>query len=287
MNGNDDMYEDFKKLSRLDRRYVVFVEDDRWQEVVGRVADRENGMLSNDIRKMLNLAARYPMMAFLSSSVALIMVAGAIVAVINRRYSATKVNILPSSLSNKYKLPPAGAELRHVYVLDPVRDDVYHSFEEFHKYVLRYKHKEYYEMLVGLGAIKITERYITGEGMELGLGVKVVSESSKEEGSGKIEGNRKTNARREIITTFGRRGVPPKEPTGLKWYSYEPSWQECVHSRVHGHCTKLTTKFDYTSDYGVTASMRGSFKDVGFKVGTTFKRYESVVAEVEIIFEEV
>lgn len=90
----------------------------------------------------------------------------------------------------------------------------------------------------------------------------------------------------ESTIVMSKRNTEPSIPDDLLWYEYEPSWKEYAEARIVGRCKRRNMKFDYTSDYGVTASVKAEFKDLGLDVGTSFKRYETTIHDVDVVFED-
>ena len=45
----------------------------------------------------------------------------------------------------------------------------------------------------------------------------------------------------------------PEIPSGLVWYSHEPSWQMVTEGRMHRGLTDFALKVESTDDYGINA----------------------------------
>lgn len=286
MKGNEELLREFMAMSKLDRRYIVFISDDEYKKVVDGSTDRQNGTIADGILSLIVKTPWYYKLPLVSSAVTLSLLAGVVILAINKsKQSKIKIAYLPSSLSDHFILPPAGASSHHVYVMDPVRHNAYHSFDAFHKYVFEYKHMEFYKLLISLGAVRITEKRLKGWGVEIG-GDLDASYGADAKVTGKYTSSDKKEKSEESTIIMRKRETEPRIPDDLLWYEYEPSWKEYAEARIVGRCKQRNMKFDYSSDYGVTASVKAEFKDLGLDVGTSFKRYETTIHDVDVVFED-
>lgn len=275
MSLPEHIFENFIKMSRLDRKYIVFVKDEEYEKQLKKEQD--------SIARSLLDSPWYSFLHFMNPVATAVVMTGIIVLSI-RSWNRRKLNLvyLPSSVADKFVLPPAESSLNHVYVLDPVIELGYHSFDAYHKYVFERKHMELFRLLVSLGAVKIHEHHIQGWSVEIGAEVGV---KAKTQQKSTADYQSKSESMKSVDYAFEKREQEPSIPADLIWYSHEPKWQEYADARINGKCKAMKMQFDYTTDYGVTTKVKKEFKGVGLDVGTSFHRFEKTIWALDVEYD--
>lgn len=172
-----------------------------------------------------------------------------------------------------------------VYAEHPAAPNYFLRFAEFHEKLLEEKRHEFLQLLISLGAKKISwvdknQQDKSGEasaGLDdpttiTDVGVQI---STKQASSSalKIEGEF------DLPTYF------PKAPEDLKWLNRESSWKTVEHGRTQGNWMKTyKVSFTYAQDFGITSELDAKLKGFGLNIGGNFSSMRTIEQEYEVEF---
>ncbi len=134
-----------------------------------------------------------------------------------------------------------------VYVLHPLRDNVYIDINYYDNLIIEEKQKELLKLIECLGAKKVkleervTNKHRTKQHTKNEVGVEAKYGPSKVSGSGseeeKIDITKNTDKIFHNYQEFPP-GAKPYIPDGLIWYDYEPRWEDIAKRRLNGGIKK-------------------------------------------------
>jgi hypothetical protein len=169
-----------------------------------------------------------------------------------------------------------------VYVGHPAIHRIYYPAAEFHRRVFEHKFCEAVDLLMNLGASKLTVEHQSGFGREHAAELDVPL-TPKERLGGKVSRTLSRQSHVLFDATFPG-SVTPALPEHMVWFDTERTWQTLARARlVHGTASfALTVR--YENDYGVTRDLKASIEGVKLQVGGKFHEQQDTVWRISAEF---
>jgi hypothetical protein len=178
--------------------------------------------------------------------------------------------------AKQLSLPPGHPFHGMVYAGHPGVPKIYYPLAEFHQRVFEHKFNEAIDLVMALGASRVTVEREEGFGRNEVKDVAVAFNSSapsgatrggftpKRQGSGKV-----ANAEHLFEATFPGSDKPGM-PKGMVWWSSERSWQTLARARIRHGTAEFSLTLRYENDYGVNEESRGQIEAAGLDIGGRF-----------------
>ena len=192
------------------------------------------------------------------------------------------VPILPvtSHQASAVKLPIGHPRVGVIYVCDPADPQRYWPAAEFHRRVFEHKFAEAARLLMALGACSMQVRSERGWRGEMAAGMLapirgVLSRSARASATAERSSEMLLEASLEPTGA-------PEIPSGLIWYSHEPSWQMVAEGRMHRGLTDFALKVESTDDYGINADFEVKARRVKLlQLGGEFTAHKATTWVIE------
>jgi hypothetical protein len=236
---------DLLEIAQAERQQIAVVPDSVFEQVPAPVIDGSTGAvgrISYGVRRRLP-----PQMP------------GSVNRSVDARLQAVNelreegVPILPvtSHQASALQLPIGHPRIGLIYVCDPADPRRYWPAAEFHRRVFEHKFAEAARLLMALGACSMQVRSERGWSGEMAAGMLapirgVLSRSAKASATAERSSEMLLEASLEP-------SGPPEIPSGLVWYSQEPSWRMVAEGRMHRGLHDFALRVDSNEDYGLNA----------------------------------
>jgi hypothetical protein len=176
------------------------------------------------------------------------------------------------------QLPPGHPQDGLLYVGHPTVPAIYHPAAEFHQRVFEHKFCEAVDLLMALGASKITvkrqEGYTREDARKMDLPL-----TPTESFGGWFKRSRARDSEILFFATFP--GSSPQLPEGLVWFPWERTWQTVARARTEHHTEEFSLVVSYTENYGVDAGLKAKAAGVGLSVGGEFQEQKDTVWQMD------
>jgi hypothetical protein len=168
--------------------------------------------------------------------------------------------IAPCLLENiGWTFPLGHPQLEAVYVIHPLRDDVYVPIEDFHHRIFQERFRELQRLLSALGASEI--QIHSGEGLASEMFYSEVGSVGGKDGlitggslDGELDTEHKKISKSSRSVSFSLKLAPNTVtgvPTDLQWFKHEPTWQAIADEVMQGRVREYSIEFKYSDDYAV------------------------------------
>ena len=262
------------EIAQADRQQIVVVPNEVFQQLPTPLADASGsrlGRLSYGVRE--RLPARVPGSASRT-------VDGRMQAVRELREDGVPILPVTSHQASALQLPIGHPRIGVIYVCDPAEPRRYWPAAEFHRRVFEHKFAEAARLLMALGACSMqvrSERGWRGE-MAAGMLAPIRGVLSR---TGRASATAERSSEMLLEASLEPTG-PPEIPSGLVWYSHEPSWQMVAEGRMHRGLTDFALKVESTDDYGINADFEVKAKRVKlFQLGGEFTAHKATTWVIE------
>jgi hypothetical protein len=168
-----------------------------------------------------------------------------------------------------------------VFAGHPLEKTTYFPIADFHRALFEDKFCEIIDILIDLGANKITVKHVVGWGQDISGKIAIGIPDS----SAKVESGTKNKEQSEILYEAELSGGPPSVVIeNLKWYPNERAWQQVVKARTKKGLRNFRLNLLYQQDFGVNASLNVEVQKVGLEVGGEFQSHRSTIWEIQGTF---
>ena len=191
-----------------------------------------------------------------------------------QRARANGVDALQIKVSEAQHLhfPPAHPRINVLYVAHPGEPNVYYTVASFHRVAFEHKFAEAVNLLMSLGANKITVEHVSGWDRKFASTISVPlpsGPSSTSVGLGS-EGSSKL-----LFEACLPNNKSKLLPTGLVWYPHEPTWKSIANGRLIHGLNEFSLTVNYQDDFGVNAGLKVVASKAGLDLGGSFENHES------------
>ncbi len=273
VNANDDDFR-FLNLSYSDRQLIVVMND----EVVKASRDAEKQAAESgkgvDWAKIGELAVRTLLggPGLLLAEVTM----EAIRAWSRAKESGIQILQIGQTESKSINFPVGHPRQGLLYIGHPAVPNVYYTTAEFHRITFEHKFCEAINLLMSLGATRITVEHISGWSKDFSSRISVpLSEVGVSAGAEAGFDSQSTSQLLYEATLVGTHD--PKVPDNLTWYPHEPTWQSIAKGRIDFGLQDFSLSVCYEDDYGVNAGLKVAVQKVGLELGGKFEDHQSTV----------
>ena len=163
-----------------------------------------------------------------------------------------------------------------LYIGHPAEPNVYYTIAEFHRITFEHKFCEATNLLMSLGATKISVEHVSGWSKDFSTRLSVPLGSAGD--SIGAEAGSESKSKSQLLyeaTLIGTR--EPKLPEHLVWYPHEPTWQSVAKGRIDFGLKDFSLSVCYEDDYGVNAGLKVAVQKAGLELGGKFEDHQSTV----------
>ncbi|MFP2907995.1 hypothetical protein ACLESD_23685 [Pyxidicoccus sp. 3LFB2] len=164
----------------------------------------------------------------------------------------------------KWRFPLGHPESESLYVIHPLRSDLYVPIEDFHHRMFFDRYAELQRLLAALGATHIEIHASEGVAQELLESQTVSGKVSDGILTGAtMSGARATSSETErtrsrgLVLSLKLAPHPqPHIPTDLVWYHHEPTWQAIAREALQGRVREYAVDIRYAEDFSVNEKLK-------------------------------
>lgn len=177
---------------------------------------------------------------------------------------------IKNSEAQELYFPPAHPRVGVLYVAHPGEPNVYYTVASFHRVAFEHKFAEAIDLLMSLGATKITVEHVSGWDSKFASTLSVSLPSAPSSASAGSNSRSNTTLLFEASLPENKsRFLPPN----LVWYPHEPTWKSIANGRlVHG-LNEFSLTVNYQDDFGVNAGLKGVATKAGLDLGGSFENH--------------
>lgn len=194
--------------------------------------------------------------------------------------------LVTSSQAQRLNFPYDHPRKNVIYVADPGVGGNYYPIADFHRILFDAKVAEAVRLLSCLAATEFSVEYIKGFDRSASVNVSAFPPKGAGidvGGTGKSTDNTKSEAK-AAMKLFPT--APAHIPSDLRWFRSEPLWQEVARLRLESGLRTFNLDLSYTDDFGIDASLKAKFAEVGFGLGGTFTEYRETQWKISGTFAE-
>jgi hypothetical protein len=180
------------------------------------------------------------------------------------------------------ELPPGHPQDRLLYIGHPTVPAIYYPAAEFHQRVFEHKFCEAVDLLMALGALKITVRRQEGYNREDARKMDLPLTPTESLG-GRIKRSTRRGSEILFLATFPG-STSPEQPADLVWLPSERTWQSVVRARTKHFTDSFSLVVSYTENYGVDAGLKAKAAGLGLSLGGEFQEQKDTVWQMDAEF---
>lgn len=192
------------------------------------------------------------------------------------RQSGIQILQVGKTESKIINFPPGHPREGLLYIGHPADPNVYYTTAEFHRITFEHKFCEAINLLMSLGATKISVEHVSGWSKDFSSRLSVpLSEVGVSVGAEAGFDSQSTSQLLYEATLSGTK--EPKLPENLAWYPHEPTWQSIAKGRIDYGLKDFSLSVCYEDDYGVNAGLKVAVQKAGLELGGKFEDHQSTV----------
>jgi hypothetical protein len=192
------------------------------------------------------------------------------------RASGVQVLQIKKSEASDLSFPPGHPREGVLYIGHPAMPTVYYTTAAFHRVTFEHKFAEAIDLLMHLGASKITVEHIHGWSREFSARLSVPLAHAASSAKAEAASKRRTGAKLLYEATLSPTGEP-KLPENLVWYPHEHTWQSVAKGRLQFGLREFSLTVSYEDDFGVNAGLKANVQKAGLELGGQFENHESTI----------
>jgi len=178
--------------------------------------------------------------------------------------------------SKTINFPPGHPREGCLYIGHPAEPKIYYTTAEFHRITFEHKFSEAINLLMSLGATKISVEHVSGLSKDLSSKLSIpLSDVGVSVGAEAGFDSKSTSQLLYEATLSGTQ--KPKLPKNLSWYPYEPTWQSIAKGRIGFGLKGFSLSVCYEDDFGVNAGLKVAVEKAGLELGGKFEDHQSTV----------
>jgi hypothetical protein len=189
-----------------------------------------------------------------------------------QRARANGIDALQIKMSEAQQLcfPPAHPRVGVLYVAHPGEPNVYYTVASFHRVAFEHKFAEAVDLLMSLGATKITVEHVSGWDSKFASTLSVSLPSGPGSASvGSNSGSQSTLLFEASLPDNKSRFLPPN----LVWYPHEQTWKSIANGRLIHGLNEFSLIVNYQDDFGVNAGLKVNATKAGLDLGGNFENH--------------
>lgn len=192
------------------------------------------------------------------------------------RESGIQILQVGKTESKIINFPPGHPREGLLYIGHPAEPNVYYITAEFHRITFEHKFCEAINLLMSLGATKISVEHVTGWSKDFSSRLSVpLSEAGVSVGA---ESGFDAQSTSKILYEATLSGTQkPKLPDNLVWYPHEPTWQSIAKGCIDFGLKDFSLSVCYEDDYGVNAGLKVAVQKAGLELGGKFEDHQSTI----------
>jgi hypothetical protein len=169
-----------------------------------------------------------------------------------------------------------------VYVGHPGVPALYYPAGEFHRRVFEHKFCEAVDLLLALGASKLTVERQEGFGREEAAELDMPL-TPKERLGGKL--TRSLGRNSQVLFESNSPGSStPRLVDDMVWFDSERTWQTLASARMQHRAGNFSLVVRYENNYGITGSLKGKIEGAKLEVGGKFHEQQDTVWRISAVF---
>ena len=167
-----------------------------------------------------------------------------------------------------------------LYVAHPSgqADGTYFPLAEFHRLTFEHKLCEAVEMLMALGATRISVSHVKGwssaMSARLSVPLPVGDAGANVDGTGKHKSS-------ILFEAHLPGNATPELPGDLVFYPHERTWNMLAQGRIKRGMNRFSMNIDYLNDLGVNLTLNASAKKMGLSIGGKFEEHQETIWRME------
>lgn len=198
------------------------------------------------------------------------------------RARASGLRILQVSKTEAAQLlfPPGHPRDGVLYIAHPAKAGLYYAAADFHRVAFEHKVAEAMELLMSLGATRVTVRHVKGWSREFAASLSVPLAPAGDA----VSAGAKVTANEGRVILFEARlkgTTAPRLPGNLVWLPHEPTWQTIARGRLEYGLKDFSLSIIYQDDFGVHAGLKASVLKTGLDLGGKFEDHVATIWHME------
>lgn len=216
-----------------------------------------------------------------------------VIDVVKKLYQTDLPQMIPEALIispndpqlNDYQCSEGNFLLNTLYARHPASPNYFLKLSGFHEKLLNEKRNEFVQLLISLGAKRISLIDGKQKNKDRKLSGTLNTPVNELDIGGKAEINRSTSSQINIEGEFELPKNPPSVPKELKWFEQEDSWKTIAHGRLNGNgMKKYEVHFTYDKNSIIAPKLVTKLKGFGVDIEGKFASSGSVNKEYSIEF---
>lgn len=192
-----------------------------------------------------------------------------------------RVLVLGYTTASSLIFPPGHPRYGVLYVAHPVLPKVYYTAAGFHRLTFEHKFSEALELLMALGANRVTVEHVSGWSRDFGVGGGTAFDVAT------AKGGRKLSRQSRVFFEAQLEGSKqPNLPPDLVWYPYEPTWHAIAEGRLKYGIKNFKLIIEYADDFNVNMELSLKASKLGLEVGGEFTDFQETVWHMDGEFPE-
>lgn len=192
------------------------------------------------------------------------------------RESGVPILAVGKSEVAEISFPPGHPRERVLYIGHPALPHVYYTTADFHRVTFEHKFSEAIDLLMSLGAKKITVEHVRGWSKDFSSHLSVPLGGTGPSVEARADSSRASGANLLFEATLDG-AEEPKLPHNLVWYPHEATWQSIANGRMQFGLRSFSLSVSYDDDFGVNAGFKTSVVKSGLELGGKFEGHQSTV----------
>ena len=181
------------------------------------------------------------------------------------------------SEAKNISFPPGHPRLGVLYIKHPASANVFYTMAAFHRMAFEHKFAEVTELLMHLGATKVTVEHVRGWSSEFAGGLSAAIPKNDVEFTVKSNSSSHSLILFEASLSGSNNPVLPKSQV---WYQHEPTWQSIAKGRISFGLKQFSLSLNYEDDFGVHAGLKNGAQKAGLEIGGDFERHEATTWKI-------
>lgn len=280
-------HENISTIPRAERELVVVMPDETVEalrKVEASKLDKSNKSIElsgvNENAKLMLRSLRPYIRPSMNMSVAMGLVRGAFAVVslaeeASSAWERVKANGVDSlqikaSEASQLTFPSGHPKAKVLYAAHPIDSNVYYPVASYHRMVFEHKFAEAINLLMHLGATKITVEHVRGWSTEFAASLSARMPS----GPVSAKGASTAESKATLLFEASLPGNTSRElPENLVWHPHEPTWAPVVNGRLRFGLKEFSLTVNYEDDHGINGSLNAAATKAGLELGGKFENH--------------